>query len=739
MKQVLQTLRGELRIEEVPPPGLRPGGVLVVNACSLVSAGTERTTVERGRRSLVSKALARQDLVRQVLRKARDDGLGRTLQAVWDRLNGFVPLGYSSAGVVAGVGAGCDLAVGDRVACTGGGYAAHAEMIWVPANLCVRLPIRTACSREADDPEAETISFEEGAFGALGAIALHGARQAELQVGDRIAVLGLGLVGLLTVQILKAAGCRVLGVDLDPGRVALARTLGVDEAVVAGCYGDAEHKAALARSTDRLTGGLGFDRVILTAASDSADPVLVAGELCRDRGRVVVVGAVRMDVPRQLYYDKELELRLARSYGPGRYDPVYEEQGIDYPLGYVRWTERRNIEAFLDLVAQGKVAVLPLVTHRIPIEDALSAYQLLAGERKEPYLGIVLTYASAAAPPTRRVELSPPRTRRSVAAGDIVLGVIGAGSFAQWTLLPILQSLPGVRLRGVATGTGVSAKHVGARHKFAYCTTDFEEILADEAINAVLIATRHDLHATLTSKAIQAGKHVFVEKPLCIAREELDLVREAVEIAGTSGRQLMVGFNRRFSQHTTRVRELLGRRSQPAVILYRINAGAIPKEHWVHDPAVGGGRIVGEVCHFVDYCSALVGIHPLRVAGRQVAGASVLISLWYPDGSVAEIQYLENGPTDFPKERVEVFAEQTVCVVDDFRRSEWMDRQGRRHVTSLSVQDKGHRGELEAWVASMRSGGPCPVNPRDAFRTSEVMFRILDAVVEGQVQKIEEL
>jgi hypothetical protein len=317
----------------------------------------------------------------------------------------------------------------------------------------------------------------------------------------------------------------------------------------------------------------------LAAASESADPVVLAGDLCRDRGRVVVVGAVKVDVPRQVYYDKELELRLARSYGAGRYDRMYEEKGIDYPLGYVRWAEQRNIEPFLDLVAQGKVAITPLVTHRIPIGDALTAYQLLAGDRKERYLGILLTYPSAEPPAARTIELPPPRRARANTVGDVQLSVIGAGSFAQWTLPPILRTLPGVQLRGVATSTGLSAKHVAVRHDFAYCTTDFEEILADSTIKAVLIATRHDLHATLTSKAIEAGKHVFVEKPLCIKREELDLATKAVALAGASGLQLMVGFNRRFSIHTAKVAELLRGRSHPVVVLYRINAGAISKEH----------------------------------------------------------------------------------------------------------------------------------------------------------------
>ena len=728
MKQVIQTLRGELRIEEVPAPVCRPGGILVRNVCSLVSAGTERGNLASARRSLAQRALDRPDLAGQILRKAREEGPWRTLRLVLDRLESPLPVGYSASGIVYATGGDVDFKPGDAVCCAGGGYACHAEMIWVPNNLCVPLPRRRASGAESSVDPGVPISFEEGAFGTLGAVALHGVRQADIRVGETAAVVGLGLVGLLTVQIVKASGARVVGVDPDPDRVRLALALGADEAVCGGrsdCPGGTDAAVAAAA---RTTFGLGVDAVLVTASADSAEPLALAAELCRDRGRVVVVGAVRTEFSRQVYYDKELEIRLSRSYGPGRYDPTYEEQGMEYPVGYVRLTERKTIRAILYLVAEGEVSLRDLITHRLPIADALQAYELLEGKRREPYLAMLITYPQTEAATATTIGcLTRPSNSGAEPSREVRLGLIGAGSFAQNTLIPILKRMPDIRWLGVATQSGCKAKHLAVRNGFSYGTTRYEEILSDPQVNAVLIATRHDLHARLVAQTLQAGKHVFVEKPLCVTPRELDELQDRIRAGAGSGLILQVGFNRRFSPWTVKAREFFRGRNAPISLHYRVNAGEIPRDHWVQDPAVGGGRIIGEVCHFVDFCSFVIGFPPVRVSASRIAGDSVVVHMEHADGSVSTVHYLDNGASSLPKERVEMVGNASAFIIDDFRRAEWFSTRGKGRGSAWG-QDKGHRAELEAFRNVVISGGAAPVDPEEFLRTTRVTFAIQEAL-----------
>ncbi|MDP2957977.1 MAG: bi-domain-containing oxidoreductase, partial [Longimicrobiales bacterium] len=530
-------------------------------------------------------------------------------------------------------------------------YACHAEVVCVPRNLVALVP--------------EGVAPAHAAFATVGDIGLHGVRLAEVTLGERVAVVGLGLIGLLTVQMLRAAGVRVLGVDLDPARVKLALDLGADAAAVPA--GAAE--AALA-----MSGGVGVDAVLITAGTSSNEPIELAGRICRDRGRVVVVGAVGMDLPRPPFFEKELSFRVSRSYGPGRYDPVYEEGGVDYPIGYVRWTENRNLQAFLELVASGAVRIEPLVTHRIPIEEGARAYALLtSGE--EALLGVVLTYGDAEqAAPARRVDSGVAAGR----ASEPGVGVLGAGNFATATLLPALRRVGGFRLTGIASARGPSARHAAGKFGFRFAASSEDEILGDSATDLVAILTRHDLHARQIVAALQAGKHVFCEKPPCLDEEELAaIVRAYAAVQGTAGagrsRLLALGYNRRFAPMMVRAREHMAGAGEPLVVQMRVNAGSIPLNQWIHDRAVGGGRIVGEVCHFVDLAAYLTGAVPVGVHAAAAPDRgryredNVAITLSMSDGSVATIAYVASGDRALGKERYEVFGGSRTAVVDDFR------------------------------------------------------------------------
>jgi predicted dehydrogenase/threonine dehydrogenase-like Zn-dependent dehydrogenase len=733
MKQILQNYKtGEVSVADVPPPIAQRGRVLVRTAASLISAGTERMTVELGRKSLIGKARERPDLVRQVIQKAQREGLMNTLTAVQSKLNAANALGYSAAGVVIDTGGDVtEFAAGDRVACAGAGFASHAEVLSVPKNLCVRLP--------------DAVDFEAASFGTLGAIALQGVRLAEPTLGESVVVIGLGLLGQLTVQLLKANGCRVFGVDLDPAKIELARRLGADD----GCISGGETLP----SVSQWSRGRGADAVLITAATASDQPIELAGEMSRLKGRVVAVGLVGLNIPRKIYYERELTLKVSMSYGPGRYDPEYEERGHDYPFAYVRWTEGRNIEAFLDLVAEGNVRVAPLVTHRFSIEDGELAYNLIAGETREPYLGVVLNYETERELERsieRRPRVAAPRagaqqagTAAAAAAAAVVrVGMIGAGSYAQKFLLPNFKA-NGAAFQSIATASGIPARGVGEKYDFARIVASAEEVIADADVNLIVIATRHDSHAELARLALEAGRHVFVEKPLALNDEELDGVLEA---ASASSGKLMVGFNRRFSPHAREAAKFFAARheGEPLSILYRVNAGRIARTSWIQDAREGGGRIIGEVCHFIDLMQFLTGAVTVRVYAESIASRnqevvgedSVMITLRFSDGSNGTIAYLAEGDRALQKERIEIFGGGKTFVIEDFHAAALYEG-GRERRTKLRTQDKGQADEIRALCAMVRDHTlPAPIALADLAATTRATFRIRDSLRTGQALKV---
>lgn len=712
MRQVVQNFRsGELKVEDVPAPAGGEGGLIVANVRSLISAGTEKSTVNVAQKGLLGKAMERPEMARKVLARIRKEGLADTMKMVFERLDAPVALGYSCAGIVVDVGEGVrGFAVGDRVACAGQNYASHAELVYVPAHLCAHIP--------------PGVDFDDAAYVTLGAIALQGVRQAEPRLGEIVAVIGLGLLGQLTVQILKASGCRVVAADIAPDKLELARTSGADDVAAPAQL----HAAAMAAS-----GGHGVDAVIITASTKDNSPVEQAGEICRRKGRVVVVGAVGMNLPREPYYRKELELRLSMSYGPGRYDPAYEEKGLDYPYGYVRWTEQRNMEAFLWLLQAGRVQVRQLTSHRYDIAQAEAAYQLMM-DGTEPYLGILLRYPDpVAAPPARAIDIAV-----SAAGGGAVIGVIGAGAHVRDMLLPQLKDLADVAIRWVCTGTGISANAIGNKLGVAGRTTDYQQVLADTAVNAVLIGTRHDSHAQLVIAALDAGKHVFVEKPLCLTEEELAAVSAACQAAASRGLRLMVGFNRRYSEHGRRARDFFAGHREPLVMTYRVNAGAIPAEHWIQDPAVGGGRIVGEACHFLDFMQFVCGARPVSARGRRIARHSsaimddqCILTFGFSDGSVGSIVYAAGGDTALPKERFEAFGGGGSLVLDDFVVTECY-RGGQRKRFRSGKRDKGFAQEMRAFASEVRVGGAPSMSWAEIESVSRACIRAARSLSTGE-------
>jgi len=723
MKQVVQNYKtGELRIEEVPLPASKPGGVLVRNTYSLISTGTEKAKIKLARKNLLAKAKERPEETKQVLKTLKKEGIVNTYRKVMTKLEAPTPLGYSSAGIVVKVGRGIDeFEVGERVACAGTG---HAEVIFVPKNLCVRIP--------------DKVGFDYAAFTTLGAIAIQGVRQAQLTLGETAVVIGLGVVGQLTAQIVKAAGCRVMGIDIDPWKVEFTKGLGIDASVVKG-------NPDILNEIRGFSSGRGIDAVVITAATSTNDPVELAGRILRDRGRVIAVGAVRMDIPRKDYYEKELSLSLSRSYGPGRYDPVYEKNGIDYPIGYVRWTEKRNMEEFLRLVSEGEIILKPLITHRFKIEESLQGYEIITGKRKEKFLGILLKYEGDKKQKSRisLKSVCSSKIKASRSLKKVNLGIIGAGSFAQNFLLPTLKKIPSIRFKGVATATGINAKHVAKKFGFEYCTTVVDDIVNDPEIAAVIIATRHNLHADLVIKALERSKAVFVEKPLALCEEEL---REVTKAWQKSEGRLMVGFNRRFAPLIKKTKEFLEKRKGSLAIIYRINAGFIPKNHWIQDPEEGGGRIIGEVCHFVDLLGYLMDSKPVKIYAQSILddrrdivnNDTVNISLRFDDGSIGCVSYLACGDSSFAKERIEVFGEDSVAVIDDFKKATFT-RGGRRKTTKRIIQDKGYRGELEAFVQTVKAEGEMPIKFEEIVTTTLVTFKILESLEKGVPIEISEV
>jgi predicted dehydrogenase/threonine dehydrogenase-like Zn-dependent dehydrogenase len=714
MKQLLQNINnGVTEVVEVPIPQVQAGMALVHTRSSLVSAGTERMLVEFAGKSLVGKALSRPDLVRQLVDKARREGVLSTVEAAFNRLDQPMSLGYSSAGVIEEIGEGVQgFKVGDRVACAGGGYAVHAEYALVPHNLLASLP--------------DHVDFDSAAFTTLGAIALHGFRLSQPQLGETVGVIGLGLLGLLAVGIAKAAGCHVFGVDLDDTRVALAQQMG----------GVAVFRSQAVDAARSFTHGQGFDHVLICADTPSSDPVELAGEIARDRGHVVAIGAVGLTIPRRIYYQKELSFINSRSYGPGRYDPSYEEAGQDYPIGYVRWSEGRNLQAFVDLLAKQQLDVKPLITHHFPIENAPDAYELITSQTNQPFLGVLLTYPETTPSAGKVKESYEPVKKASLpisGVNAVRLGVIGAGNFANAVMLPTLKKVPSIELVAITSGSGFHADYASKKYGFKYTAASEYELLQDPQVNTISILTRHHLHSEQVIRALQAGKHVFCEKPLATTREQLIQIKDQI-FSLENSLQLMVGYNRRFAPLSCKLYDFIKLRQEPLVAHYRINAGYIPLTHWVHDPIQGAGRIIGEGCHFIDFLTFLVGAPPITVNSfaipddKRYQEDNLVMVFTFADGSLGTVSYLANGDKSFPKERVEIFTGGRVATLDDFRILE-LFHQGKRHVTRSSLrQDKGHRAEWEAFSAAILAGGPAPIPFEHLLGVSEATFAALDSL-----------
>lgn len=715
MKQLAQRLRdGEMSVIDVPQPMLDAGAVLVRNHFSLISPGTEGSTVAAARKSLLGKAQERPQQVRQVLEVIAQQGPVQAYRAVQKKLESYSPLGYSSAGVVIAVGGDVrDLAVGDRVACAGVGYASHAEVVSVPRNLCVRLA-----------PDAD---LSRAAYNALGAIAMQGVRQADLRIGETCVVIGLGLLGQLTGLILRASGVRVVGADISPSANDLARRQFAELTLEIGSPG-AEAEVS------RLTGGIGADAVIITAATDSLDPVNLAGRLLRKKGTVIVVGLVPTGFDREPdYYRKELVLKMSCSYGPGRYDPVYEEQGRDYPAGFVRWTENRNMQAFQELIASGRIDLDYLTSHRYPLDGAAQAYDLILG-KTEPYLGILIEYDSTREVSSAPIPVAPGRPS---SAGDGRLGIsfIGAGSYAMSHLLPNLPDAGWLSRRGVMTSKGASARSVAERFGFAFCGSAVADILGDDATTAVVIATRHDSHAGYVCAALDAGKNVFVEKPLALDERELARIRTS---ASSTSALVMVGFNRRFSPLIREIRAQLG--TGPMSLMYRVNAGAIPADSWIQDPRLGGGRIIGEVCHFIDTMVYLTGSTPDRVQAFSMAGSEALadtvtINLHFRNGAIGTICYFANGPKKMPKEYLEVFKDGQSATVLDYRELVMVGPRGVRK-KKLFSQDKGQGEMVSQFISAVREGGESPITFAEIDAVTATSFLVIRALRENAVMAL---
>ncbi|HEX3819892.1 MAG TPA: bi-domain-containing oxidoreductase [Candidatus Sulfotelmatobacter sp.] len=725
MKQVLQHARtGEITVQEVPAPELLPGCVLVRVAASLVSAGTERASAEFARKNLLQKAKSRPDLVRDVIQKVQRDGLFSAIQTVRSRLDQPQNPGYSSAGTVVAVGEGVtDIQVGDRVACAGAGFAVHAELACVPRLLVARIPVRSA----AEDGQ---VPFDEAAFATLGAVALHGIRTSEAKLGEIIAVIGLGLLGQITVQLLKAGGCRVLGLDIDSSRADLARQMSADAVA-----NSAEVFRCLCAE---ISNGAGVDSVLITAETPSSEPVNLAGAIARDRAIVVAVGTVGIEIERKAYYEKELDFRISRSYGPGRYDTAYEQKGRDYPIGHVRWTETRNMESFVQFLAEKKINIGALITHRFPIARALSAYELITGKTQEPFLGVVLEYSDNANE-ARSLQLVPaPDRRPNVTRNVLSVGVLGAGGFATSTLIPAIKASSASSLVAICAATGSHASHAARKFGFRTCTTDEAALVHDPGVNAVVIATRHHLHAKQVLAALKAGKNVFCEKPLCLSEDELhSIARAYIAIAPVERPVLMIGFNRRFAPMGTRLKSFLAPISEPLVLNYRINAGHLSPDHWINDREQGGGRILGELCHFVDLLMFFANSPVVEVEAHAVgssprySGDNVLVSLHFANGSQGAISYLASGDRSISKERIEIFGGGSTAILEDFRRLE-LARNGRKEVQRARwKQDKGHRAEWAAFAECAQRHREPPISFEDLVCSTLATLRVEESLTRG--------
>lgn len=706
MKQILQNLKsGETIVEEVPAPLARRGALRIATTTTLVSAGTERMLVEFARGSLISKARQQPEKVRQTLEKVRTDGLLATVEAVTSKLDEPMALGYCNVGRVTDAGGVPGFSVGDRVVSNG----KHAEIVVVPGNLCARIP--------------DAVSDDHAAFTVLGAIALQGIRLAQPTMGEAFVVSGLGLIGLMAVQLLLANGCRVLGVDTNPDRLELARSFGAETCDLS----TGKDPVAAAEAFSR---GRGVDGVLLTLASSSDEPVSQAARMCRKRGRVVLVGVTGLKLNRSDFFEKEISFQVSCSYGPGRYDPTYEEKGQDYPVGFVRWTEQRNFEAVLDQLASGALNVAPLISHRIPIAEAARAYDMLA--TGDSGLGLLLDYQDAAAPASAKesgatIDLG---ASASFAAGTPRVSFIGAGNYGGRVLVKAFKAA-GAALHAIVSSTGVSAMHNGRKFGFQHASSDSATAISDPGADVICIATRHDSHAGLVLAALEAGKHVFVEKPLALREEDVDRIE-----AAAPGKVVAVGFNRRFAPMVVRIKQLLGSVAVPKAFVMTVNAGQIPASHWTQDPQVGGGRLAGEACHFIDLLRHLAGapvvrqeVVAVKPSGDQALSDIATISLSFADGSVGTINYLANGHKGHPKERLEVYCGGRVLVLDNFRKLSGHGWPGFSSMKSFR-QDKGQGDFAKAFLAAVRGEAPPPIPLDELIEVSRLSIRAAEQAAE---------
>jgi predicted dehydrogenase/threonine dehydrogenase-like Zn-dependent dehydrogenase len=710
MLQLTQKLNnGEMLVQEVPTPQLGKGMILVKNHFSLISAGTESSTVKAARKSLIGKAKERPQQVKQVLDTFIQQGPVQTYRAVTKKLEAYSPLGYSCAGKILEVGEGVtEFVKGDLVACAGVGYAVHAEIVVIPKNLAVKL-----------NPETD---IKNAAYNTLGSIAIQSIRQADLRLGETCAVDGLGLLGQLTCLMLKASGVRVIGIDVNASAVETAKKHCADLALTRNATGIEEQ-------INQFTNGIGVDAVIIAAATDSLDPINFSASIARKKGKIVVLGAVPTGFDRDpFWYRKELELKMSCSYGPGRYDLNYEEKGIDYPVAYVRWTEKRNMEAFQQLLADKVINIDYLTTHIIDFNNAPQAYDMILN-KTEPYQGVVLKYdIEKEHQLLQKIEIA-----KSSSIGKVNIGFIGAGSYAQGNLLPNLPKNKEVTRKGILTNTGTTSKRVAERFKFDFCTSDEKQIIENPDINTVFIATRHDSHAEYVLKALESGKNVFVEKPLCLTPDEL----ERITASYTGKQQILVGFNRRFSQLSVLLKKQLS--NSPMTMIYRINAGKIPSDNWIQDIEIGGGRIIGEVCHFIDYLTWLNGSLPVSVFAKALPDVennndTLNIQLTFANGSLGVVSYYSNGPKSLPKEFIEVFQIGKAGILNNFKELQVFDK--KKMKKKLFNQDKGQTAMMTEFVNSLLKGGDSPISFEEISAVTKASFAVIDSLKTGMSVKI---
>ncbi|HDZ01951.1 MAG TPA: oxidoreductase [Nitrospirae bacterium] len=726
MKIIAQNYsNGNLEMLEIPMITSR-SGLLVETTASLVSVGTEKAMIDVAKKSLIGKALARPDWVRQVIDKVKTEGLMEAWRQSKARLDMPVPLGYSCAGIVREVNnTEDDFRVGDSVACSGSGYASHAEWNVVPPNLCVKIP--------------DNVSFEDASYVALGGIAMEAVRLAEPEFGHKIGVIGLGLLGQLAVQILRTAGCHVVGIDISAQKCELALKHGAEAVAVTG----KDDPVAIAND---FSGHAGLDAVIILASVDSDEPLIQAAGMCRERGKIIAGGLIGLNIPRQAFFEKELYFAVSKAWGPGMFDPDYEERGFKYPIAYARWTAQRNMDEFLRMLSLGRISLSDITTHRFSFEKALDAYRLILSG-KEPAIGVVLHYPEHDNRPevadermTRILQTGPVKQQAKISG--VSAGLIGAGLFARGTLLPALKKVSGITLTGVASSRGLSGKNLADSYKFRYATTDYRELLKDDNINMVFILTRHNSHKKFVCEALKAGKAVFVEKPLCINKDELKEIIDTYLslVTNDSTPFLMVGFNRRFAPATRQCIEFIGQAKKSSVVQIRCNAGYIPAESWVHKKDEGGGRIIGEVCHFVDLAQAITGGTPAKVfasctESSQGVRDNLTISMKMDNGAAVAITYASNGDKSFQREEVQVFAGGAVCVINNFKSVDFISSGKQRVKKSLEV-DRGHIGEIKATCDALKNGNPSPIDFKSLIATTLATFAIEESITTGEAVEV---